>query len=188
MSGDNSMQQKQNQYVQAREVLLDALEALIAHLDAITLVGAQAIYLWAGESDDLKVAPYTTDADLALNPEMLSPEPELVQTLQSAGFERQQDPGIWRSARSTVTVDLLVPEAMGGGGRRAARLRGHGKNVAHKVSGLDGALVERERKTISALNPLDKRQFALAVAGPGALLIAKLYKLWERKGNAGRLG
>ena len=82
MAGDNSMQQRQDQYVKAREVLLDALEALHAQLDAITLVGAQAIYAWIGESDDLGIPPYTTDADLALNPEILSPEPELVQTLQ----------------------------------------------------------------------------------------------------------
>ena len=75
---------------------------------------------------------------------------------------------------------------MGGSGRRAARLQGHGKNVAHKVRGLDGALVERESKLITALTPLDTRRFEIAVAGPGALLVAKLYKVWERKGNAGR--
>ena len=132
MSGDND---RQDQYVQARHVLLDALEALRPHLEAITLVGAQAIYLHIGESDDIGVAPYTTDADLALNPGMLGTQPELAQTLQNAGFTREQDPGIWRSTHSGFTVDLLVPEALGGSGRRAARLPGHGKNVAHKVRG-----------------------------------------------------
>ena len=47
-------------YVMARRVLLDALEALGAHRDAIILVGAQAVYLRVGEAD-LAVAPYTTD-------------------------------------------------------------------------------------------------------------------------------
>lgn len=178
MPGDSS---SQDQYVQARRVLLDALDALQPHLDAITLVGAQAIYLCLTESDDLEVPPFTTDADLAINPDVLGPEPELVQTMQAAGFVRQQDPGIWKSIHNGFTVDLLVPEALGGTGRRAARLLGHSKNVAHKVKGLDGALVDFDRKTIAALDPTDSRRFEIAVAGPAALLVAKLFKIWERK-------
>ena len=54
-------------YVVARRVLLDALEALGAHREAIVVVGAQAIYLRAGKAD-LAVAPYTTDGDLAWVP------------------------------------------------------------------------------------------------------------------------
>ena len=37
-------------YVRAREVLLDALEALGPHRGSIILVGAQAIYLHTGEA------------------------------------------------------------------------------------------------------------------------------------------
>lgn len=55
------------EYVLARSVLLDALEALGTHLDAVILVGAQAIYLHTGDAD-LNVPPTTTDADLALAP------------------------------------------------------------------------------------------------------------------------
>jgi len=40
-----------SEYVAARRVLLDALEALRAHLDALVLVGAQAIYLHTGAID-----------------------------------------------------------------------------------------------------------------------------------------
>ena len=58
-------------YVRARRVLLDALEALEEHRDAIVLVGAQAIYLHTGEGD-LAVSPFTLDADLALNPAALA--------------------------------------------------------------------------------------------------------------------
>ena len=50
------------EYVVARCVLLDALTALRTHLDAVVLVGAQAVYLHAGDAD-LAVAPTTTDAD-----------------------------------------------------------------------------------------------------------------------------
>jgi hypothetical protein len=38
-------------YVVARCVLLDALEALRDHSDATVVVGAQAIYIRAGEAD-----------------------------------------------------------------------------------------------------------------------------------------
>lgn len=180
MPGEN------NQYVVARQVLLDALDALQSHLGAITLVGAQAIYVHLGESSDIALPLLTTDADLALNPAVLGPEPELVQAMQAAGFVRQPDPGIWASKSSGVTVDLLVPEAQGGAGRRAARLSGHGKNAAHKVQGLDAAMVDREMKVVDALEPDDKRSFSVSVAGPTALTIAKLYKLWERKGISTR--
>jgi hypothetical protein len=43
-------------YVAARRALLNALDALQPHLEALVLVGAQAVYLHAGEGD-LAVAP-----------------------------------------------------------------------------------------------------------------------------------
>ena len=56
-------------YVRARAALLDAVEALGIHRDAIVLVGAQAIYLHTGAAD-LAVAEYTTDADFAVRPDV----------------------------------------------------------------------------------------------------------------------
>ncbi len=50
-------------YVRARRALLDALDALEPHLDAIVLVGAQAVYLHTADTD-LAVAP----GDLADSP------------------------------------------------------------------------------------------------------------------------
>ena len=38
-------------YVLARKALLDAAEALAAHLDSIVLVGTQAVYVHTGEAD-----------------------------------------------------------------------------------------------------------------------------------------
>ena len=61
-------------YVAARRVLLDGLEALGTHRGAMILVGAQAIYLRVGDTD-LAVAPYTTDADLVIDPSRLAEMP-----------------------------------------------------------------------------------------------------------------
>jgi hypothetical protein len=55
-------------YVRTRRTLLDAVEALGVHRDAIVLVGAQAIYLHTGDAA-LAVAEYTTDADFTVSPD-----------------------------------------------------------------------------------------------------------------------
>src|SRR5210317_451679 len=111
------------EYVAARRVLLNALEALGSHRKAIVLVGAQAIYLHVGEGD-LAVSPYTTDGDLAIDPRELDDEPGLATALRSAGFDLEVRPGTW--SMSDVQIDLLVPASMGGPGRRGARLGPHG--------------------------------------------------------------
>ena len=100
------------EYVAARRVLLDALDALTAHFDALVLVGAQAIYLHAGEGD-LAVAPYTNDADIAVNPAALTPERPLEATMLAAGFILGAQPGIWAVLTNPwVTLDgRLSPEA-----------------------------------------------------------------------------
>jgi hypothetical protein len=46
-----------SEYVQARRVLMDALEALRPHAAAVCVVGAQAIYLQTGATD-LAVAEF----------------------------------------------------------------------------------------------------------------------------------
>ena len=70
-------------YVAARSVLLDALEALGPQRDAIVLVGAQAIYLHTG-AIEFEVAEYTTDADVCIDPRLLTESPELESALVSA--------------------------------------------------------------------------------------------------------
>lgn len=180
-------------YVAARVVLLDALEAVRAHLDALVLVGAQAVYVHAGEAD-LAVAPYTTDGDLAIDPARLGPTPLLENALTAAGFVQAPNAvGIWQRALriagtpQTVAVDLLVPDSLGGSGRRGARIPPHGKHVARKVAGLEATLVDKDRREITALDPADRRRFELAVAGPAGLLVAKIYKIGERVEKPDRL-
>ncbi len=166
--------------IRARRVLLDVLEALKEQLHAIILVGAQAIYLHTGDAD-LAVAPFTQDADLALNPKTLGPIPVLAEAMLAAGFTQTEQPGIWESRQEGVTVDLLVPEALGGRpGKRAAYLEGHGNNVARQVRGLEAALIDQEMKHITALEERDTRRMEITIAGPAALLVAKLHKIAER--------
>jgi hypothetical protein len=174
-------------YIQARRVLLDALDALWDHHDALLLVGAQAIYLHTGDAD-LAVAPFTSDADLAINPDALKPEPKLTEALEKAGFYTAPNAiGIWTSSRANINTDLLVPEAIASGGRRSVDLGVHGNRVARKVRGLEPALVDNALMEIAALEPDDPRHLELRVAGPAALMVAKLHKLAERKDQPDRL-
>lgn len=179
-------------YVAARRTLLDALEALAPHSDAVVIAGAQAIYLRTGQGD-LAVAPYTTDGDLALDPSRLTDMPALEQTMGQAGFSLQLmagghvEPGIWlKSAQVegrpvSVPVDLIVPEgAAPAGGRREVRLGPHGKQAARRAVGLEAALVDNGVMAIKALDPLDPRSVRAKVAGTAALLVAKLHKLHDR--------
>jgi hypothetical protein len=182
-------------YVAARRVLLDALEALGDQRDAVVLVGAQAIHLHTGAASDFVAQYYTTDADLVFSPQVLADSPLLEDLMCSAGFER--DPmrlGTW-TALSThpasgvpirVSVDLLVPEAVGGDGRRHAEIPPHGSDVARTARGLEAALVDRSPRVLESLEPRDSRNFEVLVAGPAALLIAKLHKINERADEAGR--
>ncbi len=177
------------EYVAARRVLLDALQALGGQRQALVLVGAQAIYLHTG-AETLAVAEYTTDADIAVDPRLLLPLPGLGEAMERAGFfldKAQGAVGIWSSRQvvagiaSIITVDLLVPEALGGAGRRAARIGGsHGKRTAMKAHGLEAAVVDNEPTVLRTLDSADSRSFEILVAGPAALLISKVHKVGER--------
>jgi hypothetical protein len=180
-------------YVVARRVLLDALDAIGVHRDAVILVGAHAVYMRAGEAD-LAVAPYTTDGDLAVNPAKLGSLPPLEQALTNAGFQPKAPTsvGIWITHRPTtsnpmteVAIDLLVPASVSPGqGRRAAQLPGHDPRAARIVRGLDAVIVDADPMPIRALDEeADGRVFDVHVAGPAALLVAKLHKINDRGGT-----
>lgn len=176
------------EYVRARRVLLNVLDALASHREAIILVGAQAVYLHTGDTV-LAVAPHTTDADLALDPDLLHTDPNLDQIMTQAGFvlRSTNNPGIWTSEQEGINVDLLVPHAVSGRGRRGARITGHSNHAARKTPGLEGVLVDKRRMPIEALESGDERRFEIWVAGPTALLVAKLHKLGERQEHPSRL-
>lgn len=174
-------------YVLARRVLLDALEALGAQRTAVILVGAQAIYIHTGDAD-IAVAAMTTDADLDIDPRELAGDPTLVEAMAGGGFvANPTEVGSWTKSVDwegrpiSVAVDLMVPEAIAGSaGRRAVRLGVHGDRTARKAKGLEAALVDCELATLAALDEVDSRSFRVRIAGPGALLVAKLHKINER--------
>ncbi|HEY5342286.1 MAG TPA: hypothetical protein VIJ66_01315, partial [Solirubrobacteraceae bacterium] len=138
-------------------------------------------------------APYTTDGDLVLNPQLLGDVPELEAGMIAAGFHLQPqpgghvEPGIWLAKASIgnedvlIPVDLIVPEgAASGRGRRAARLGVHGDRAARRAVGLEAALVDNSTMTIAALDPQDTRSLQTKVAGSAALFVAKTHKLHDR--------
>ena len=172
-------------YVRARAGLLDAADALGVHLDAVVLVGAQAVYTHTSETE-IVVDEYTTDADFAFAPSDLTDSPLIAALMIAAGFVHQGQPGQWRSSRG-VDVDFMVPELLAGPGSRNADLGPHGKSVARRAKGLEAAIIDRDRTMICALDPADQRVVEMHVAGPGALLVAKVHKIADRSTTPNRL-
>jgi hypothetical protein len=174
-------------------VLLDALFALAPHRKAFIVAGAQAVYLQTG-LNEIAIAPYTTDGDLALDPTLLGDDPELEATMRQAGFELWEQaggrvqPGIWikteeiNGQRIVVPIDLIVPSAalIDARGRRGARLGSHGKSAARRAVGLEAVLIDHEPMVIAALDPADARSISAEVAGVAALLVAKAHKIHDR--------
>jgi hypothetical protein len=169
--------------VAARRVLLDALTALADHRDALILIGAQAIYLHTGAAP-VALPEFTKDSDIAIDRRRLADDPLLEEAMSRAGFTLGKDPGSWRGALG-IPVDLMVPESMSdAGGRRGGRLPPHAKRATRRASGLEAAIVNHAPMTIAALDPADHRSSAIEVAGPAALLVAKLHKLGDRDDEA----
>jgi hypothetical protein len=182
-------------YVASRGVLLDALLALEEHRESVILVGAQAVYVHAGEGD-IAVAPYTSDGDLAIDPTLLDLEPDIDAVMRASGFSLSltndaPNPGAWlrevdvAGQPTVIPVDLMVPNGVAEG-RRAARLAGHGRQSARLVRGLEPALVDNEWHVLSALTDADDRTVRVRIAGPTALLLAKAFKIGDRLGAPAR--
>lgn len=177
--------------VQARSALLDALEALREHRDAIVLIGAQAIYLHTGRAD-VALAEATKDSDLALDTRRLADDPRIEQAMSAAGFSQavsRTQPGSWLNPAG-IPVDLMVPEALAGAAasqRRGARIPPHAKTATRRAVGLEAAVVDHAPMRVTALTEGDERSCTVEVAGPAALLVAKLHKLGERRDNPRRL-
>ena len=169
------------EYVLARRVLLDALEALEEHLASLILVGAQAVYFHTGDSS-LNVPVFTTDADIAIDVRLLTAEPEIGGLLRPAGFEPGTNPGHWRNPND-IALDLMVAPHQAGTSKtsaRAARLPHHEKHTARIARGLEAALVDSVGTNLASFEPGDTRSFDIRVAGPAALLTAKAIKIGER--------
>lgn len=185
------------EYVAARKVLLDALEALESHRAALILVGAQAVYVWTGPAG-LAVAEHTTDADICIDRRVLRSSPNVAAAMRKAGFRLDRSSGgeqvgLWcldqevDATEPTARVDLLVPEAISLSGKGGARLgAGHDRETALAVHGLEASLVDKKDVLIGAFEESDPRVFTIAVARPAALLVAKAHKLNERLQDAAK--
>jgi hypothetical protein len=172
-----------DQMVLARRVLLDALEALFDQRDALVLIGAQAIYLHT-RAAPVAVPEATKDNDLAIDRRRLSDEPRLEEAMSRAGFELRNDPGSWLGSMG-IPVDLMIPESMSDpGGRRGGRVPPHSRRATRRATGLEAAIVDHAPAPIEALDSTDSRRFTIEVAGPAALLVAKLHKLGDRDRSA----
>ena len=124
----------------------------------------------------------TTDGDLLLDADLLAADPEITQTLNDGGFRHGPNPGSWQSP-SGVAIDLMVTPHQSGRAKRTARaasLPPHGEWLARITPGLEPALVDHSPMLISSPDATDHRNFRLQVAGPAALMTAKLIKLQER--------
>lgn len=83
-----------------------------------------------------------------------------------------------------VDVDLLVPKSMGNApGRCGARIPPHDNAAARQVAGLEAAFIDNDLRTIRSLADDDGRKFDVLVAGPSALLVAKIFKIGDRVGG-----
>ncbi|MER6394060.1 hypothetical protein ABT236_37135 [Streptomyces sp. NPDC001523] len=174
--------------VVARRVLLDGLTALREHLPALTIVGAQAVYLRTPDAA-IKNAPFTSDGDVSIDPLLLGPNPLVDKAMEGAGFSLRQahQPGLWERPEVIagklvpVELDLLIPKQQAPKvGSRSATVPPHGKMSARWIEGLEAASVDRSPMIVGSLEPGDSRQITVHVAGPAALLVAKAFKISDR--------
>lgn len=175
--------------VRVRSVLLDALIALAEHRDSIVVIGAQAIYLHTGAAP-IAVAEATKDSDLAVDVRALRQDPLIDAAMEGAGFfldPVSSQPGAWMSPDG-IPVGLMVPEAIAGGrSRRSAVHPPHNKRSMRRAIGLEASVVDNAEMSIAALSSSDPRSLTAKVAGPAALLVAKLHKIEERRETPNRL-
>ncbi len=165
--------------VVARRALLDALEALEDQREAVIVIGAQAVYMHTGAAR-VALPEATKDSDLAIDRRELADEPLLEEAMRRAEFEPDDQPGAWTGETGTP-VDLMIPESMSDpGGMRGGRMPPHSKRAVRRAAGLEAAMVDYAWMDVAALEDGDSRVFRVKVAGPAALLIAKMHKLGER--------
>lgn len=169
--------------VQARRVLLIGLRALSAQCEALTIIGAQAVFERTRSATEIPFT-LTIDADTSLAPALVDVSRDIGLDMVAAGFKQENDrPGIWSysgcNARDAVGFDILVPSSLAGAGRRGARLPGQDKHAVGKAQGLELTLIDRDKMRIDALDGTGFHLDAY-VAGPAAITCAKAYKLADR--------
>lgn len=187
---DKFLQKPDERLIKARNILIIGLEALEPNLEAVTVIGAQSVFEHTKELDGVPFT-LTTDSDLSVIPWFVDPKQNIKQALLDAGFIQHRDrPGIWgfpNADEAPIGFDLLVPEAVAGPRRRGARVPNQDKSALGRAAGLELSLVDRNKRRLYALDG-SNRSIEVYVAGPGAIMCAKAYKLTERLSEAARGG
>jgi len=178
-----------DELAEARAVLLRGLRALGAQRQALTLVGAQAVYEHTRHLQNVQPT-LTTDGDTCLTPGSVDPSVDIGEAMLEAGFTPHPDrPGIWGIDVDgrRVAFDILVPEALAGPARRGAQVPGQSKRYIGRAAGLELAVIDRSTHIVEPLDGVGTAE-DVYVAGPGALMCAKAYKLMERISERDRGG
>lgn len=171
----------------SRRLLINTIKALQEFAQSATVVGAHAVHVWVEQAWGPIEMEATRDGDVVINPVFVAESPKLLDLMGRIGAAPAlpDRPGVYGYVSESelpsaerITVDLIVPEAYAGPGRRAARIPGQG-NAATRALGLELGVWDRHPTTLSTVDgPTDgTRAF---VAGPAALLVAKAHKVHER--------
>jgi hypothetical protein len=173
----------------SRRLLIDTIRQLEPFHESLTVVGAHAVFARVESVLPEMVMPSTKDADLAVNPAFVASEPTILSLLAEAGLEpaSADRPGIYGYASESgrpqgdrTTIDLIVPAAYAGAGRRAARIPGQ-RNATTRAEGIELALYDRSSMMLHPLpGDPDQEPVEAMVAGHAALLVAKVYKIRDR--------
>lgn len=168
-------------FVEARSVLVRGVKALGPQSEALTLVGAQAVFEHVhGTGLPLTL---TGDGDQSVWPHYIDETHDIFAALVAAGFTQYPDrPGIWGYPASNgelIGFDLLVPGSIAGPGRRGARVPGQDKHALGRADGLELSLLNRAKRAVRTFGEPEE-SVEMYVAGPAAILCAKSYKLAER--------
>lgn len=172
----------------ARKALLKALEALqTVGLQNFVLVGAQAVYLRTTRVVP-QMPPFTTDADLVVDPRRIVKRRDIYDALEDKGFGLRGEhfyAGMYDAVASggnaaDSKVDILVPAAFENSWNQET-YSPRDKYATMTQEGLELTLTDHSEMEISSGDDAaDGRAFRVNVAGSTSLLIAKGWKIGER--------
>ncbi|MDR1186579.1 MAG: hypothetical protein LBK95_03855 [Bifidobacteriaceae bacterium] len=81
----------------SRRLLIDAAKALSSFGDAVTVIGAHAVHVWAEEAWGPTQMESTRDADVLIDPAFVTGEPSLIDLMGQVGVEAalRDRPGVY---------------------------------------------------------------------------------------------
>ncbi|MDR1184436.1 MAG: hypothetical protein LBK67_06525, partial [Coriobacteriales bacterium] len=171
----------------SRRLLIEAIRALGDFKKAITVIGAHAVHAWVEDAWGRIEMEATRDSDISIHPTFVTEDPKIVDVLRGIGVvpAHKDRPGIYGLVaegnlpwKARTTIDLLVPEAYAGAGRRAARIPGQWNSVS-RAKGLELTIWDRHLLVLETVDE-PKEVIETNIAGPAALLVAKAHKVHER--------